>query len=243
MARSLISIPRLCANWRNALGLTASERQEFFLAAMDVDELTAPPLPLYDHVESHLCARLATIPFPGFACDPFMHLIAANQMFITLFNIAGLSNGDTSIRHNLIRMLFEPRSLFRSLSNDEWQHVVITSLRLFRILSLRYRANPMFRNVVTTFRNYPDFQFYWAQTQLVATAYDGEDHEYRYCHPVLGPLHYTTVRVGMPSTQHTLWMVSYVPLTEGTASIFATLNEGDTAILSQRERPELKCYL
>lgn len=216
----------------DALRLTAGERHEFFLAAMDVDKLTAPPLPLYDHVESHLCARLATMPFPGFVCDPYMNLIAANQMFITLFNIIRLPNGDTSTRHNLIRMLFEPRSLFRSLPNDEWQDVVITSLRLFRMLSLRYRASPMFRNMVTTLRNYPDFQFCWEQTQLTATAYHGEDNEYRYCHPVLGPLHYATIRVGMPSTQHTLWMVSCVPLTEGTARAFATLR--NIVVLPQR---------
>lgn len=210
---------------------------------MDVDKLTAPPLPLYDHVESHLCARLATMPFPGFVCDPYMHLIAANQMFVTLVNIIGLPNGDTSPRHNLIRMLFEPQSTFRSLPNDEWQHVVIASLRLFRILSLRYRADPMFRNVVTRLRNYADFQFCWAKTLLVATTYDGEDHEYQYCHSVLGPLHYATIRVGRPSTQHTLWMVSCVPLTEGTARVFAELNEGNVAPLSQRELLRLKCYL
>ena len=230
--------PDLLFRLANALQLTTLERREFLLAASGLDERQsvrqASAIVKTDTSNSRrildrmldLTARLR---LPAFLCDVYSDVIAVNKTMLALYNVppAMLDNaGKIPGGYNTIRANFGRELLSRNQVTDNWDFYAVSSMRSFRVNSLRYRAQPYFKYLMRTFRNaaeYPLFDRFWKMVSSTEQDKETNEDHFLYHHSEFGPLNYLASSIMAITSFGELFLIENAPLDEYTDQVFRGL--------------------
>ncbi len=150
----------------DALQLTSSERKEFFLAAVGVEN-TAMAASQNDPqaVLDDLINRMSQMHLPAYIIDAYCDVVAANAATMRLFGlnqdqIRSMTVGPP-INANMLRFVFSPEFDFRPVMGERWHNYAFQNMMNFRTCTLRYRATDYFAYLFTELRRWPLFRKYW----------------------------------------------------------------------------------
>jgi transcriptional regulator with XRE-family HTH domain len=172
--------PDLLFKLANVLNLTTLERREFFLASSGLDETHIVCQPggavttdIFDarKVLDQLNEIIGKLRIPACLMDVYGDVLSANQMILEFLKVSPkvieqaplIPGGYSSLRITCGDML-------RSTIPAGYENIILTSMRDFREISLRYRARPYFQYLMKEFRNprkYPWFERAWRKASLV----------------------------------------------------------------------------
>ncbi len=227
-----------------ALELTNLEKREFLSAANGLvdNELlyssTKIPLPSTNLDSILLDAKrlIQQIRIPAFITDVYSDVLLANVLVMDLLEMKEkfISNGINEIDgFNLMRVLFHPDASYPTLVGENWDLHALLNVRFFRRMSLRYRANKYFADLMKKLTNYPEFIRYYEKA--IETPYD---EFYSYAIYSLekknyGRVTYTGTEIFFANTQYgELYLHIYLPLDKTTENLFLDLFQkyGETCI-------------
>jgi transcriptional regulator with XRE-family HTH domain len=230
--------PEILFNLANALQLTTVERREFILAASGLEQTqivrqqsAGVNTDAHDarKIMDQLVFMTGELIYPAFLCDVYGDVLAVNSTMLFLYSIPALMFENASSMpggFNLIRLNFSREMVGRSHVVDNWEQYATTGTRTFRDHSLRYRATPYFKYLMTAFRNpleYPYFERFW---KLVSSLEDDKqanvDHFF-YRHKDLGNLKYIASTSVSYTSFGELFIVYYLPVDDQTSQVFDQL--------------------
>ena len=224
----------------DSLELTTFERRQFFLASTGVD-LQSMVRPNLLHNTSDTAdpqKELAKIKqaadqllVPAFVIDPYGDFIMVNRSMMALFDVddsqvAVLSQ--TPHAFNSIHLTFGKGMLTRAQMDWNWEQYAFNTMRSFRELSLRYRAQPYFQYLFKIFSDpdeYPYFGRFWKNTASVEGDKEANWDFLEYKDKNHGHVKYMAVSVIFITVFGELHLIQYQPLNENTARIFTGLAE------------------
>jgi len=248
--------PQLLFQLANALQLTTLERREFFLAASGlaqkemVRQPTAATLTDTFNVRKTLDKMIdvtGQIRLPAFLWDVYGDIIAANNIIVSLFRVPPeyfekidqIPGG-----YNVCRFSFGRDLVARNLILANWDQFALNSMRAFRENSLRYRAQPYFKYLMSIFRNqneYPLFDRYWKLFSSIEQDKDVNTDYYAYHHAEFGEIKYLSSSVVSITSFGELILVQYLPLDKNTSQLFEQLaqeaGQGATTFASWPVKP------
>lgn len=213
----------------DALELTTVERKEFFFAAIGIanNKLASSRNEPIETLDS-LLEILKLAHLPAFINDVYADIVAANTSIIKLLEIPDelLSEApNIPAGYNTMRIVFSPDSRFRDVVGEQWTNSARHNIQFFRGISLRYRLNPYFENLLSVLRKYPSFRRYWGQAHIEEEDSSGDNVRYQYVHQTFGPLNYlANISTSFTKTGE-LYSVIYIPLDPHTYNIFRNIVE------------------
>lgn len=230
--------PELLFNLANALQLTSLERREFIIAASGLDEQKIVrqasanvKTDVFDFkkVLERLIGLTESIRFPAFLTDVYGDVLAANLSMVAFYavptdileNLSQVPGG-----YNIIRANFGRELLARNRFVDNWDSYALSSMRAFRVNSLRYRAKPYFKYLMNAFRNpaeYPLFERFWNLVSSTEQDKDTNVDHFSYNHPDYGSLNYLATSMYAMTSYGELFIVQNIPLDENTEQVFTQL--------------------
>ena len=230
--------PELLFNLANALQLTSLERREFIIAASGLDEQKIVrqasanvKTDVFDFkkVLERLIGLTESIRFPAFLTDVYGDVLAANLPMVAFYavptdileNLSQVPGG-----YNIIRANFGRELLARNRFVDNWDSYALSSMRAFRVNSLRYRAKPYFKYLMNAFRNpaeYPLFERFWNLVSSTEQDKDTNVDHFSYNHPDYGSLNYLATSMYAMTSYGELFIVQNIPLDENTEQVFTQL--------------------
>lgn len=207
-----------------ALQLTALERREFYIAAIETD-LRLPTLFKLDE-PAHLLHRTPHLYLPAFACDSFYHLIYANIQMMTFHGISSermRKAVQQQVLINILQELFLPGSELRSALGQGWYRVAFANLYHFRATSLRFRHTRKFRQLLELLHTLPDFTQLWQESIYPEENITSRLRDFSYCHTTHNHVRYlvTTNAILTPNTA--LYLSVLAPSDLYTAELFIQL--------------------
>jgi transcriptional regulator with XRE-family HTH domain len=221
--------PDLLLGLAQALRLTTGERYEFFAAASGVDpsevsqKSTAPTTGLHALLEIMADAQL-----PATVFDVYSDIVAINhaaavlggaqQLFANAHNIAN------PLMFNSTYHYFAPEfEVQRRKMGSEQEEFANRYIMNFRINSLRYRAEPYFRYLLTNLMRSNTFQRHWRQVHLLDTDHFMDTVPLSLDDPALGRLYFTTSAVVSMTKYGPLRLLLYAPMDRATTAVFQKL--------------------
>ena len=228
--------PELLFRLANALGLTTLERREFFLAASGLDETHIVRQPggavtteIFDaaKVLSQLKMIVGKLRLPAFLVDVYGDVVAANQIILDLLQVSPEVIAQAATEpggYSSIRVTYG--DMVRSAIPAGYEDFILTSMRGFREVSLRYRARPYFQYLMKEFRNpkkYPWFERAWKRVSLLDDDKAGTVDPFAYTHALYGPLAYYSTSSVTFTPYGELFLVQYLPVNAQTAAVFEQL--------------------
>lgn len=248
--------PDLLFQLVNALQLTTLERREFLLAAsgLDQDHIVRQPsaatsTDVFDveRVLEKMVELTGQVRLPAFLADVYGDVIAANNIILALFRPPPEfveEAGRTPAGYNTIRLNFSKDLVARSHVLDNWDRYAVYSMRSFRENSLRYRARPYFKYLMSIFRNqneYPLFERYWKMVSSIEEDKEASTDYFAYRHDEYGQLQYVSSSTISITSFGELFLIHYLPLDERTGQVFEELaqqaGQGATAFAPWPEKP------
>ncbi len=230
--------PALLFDLANAFQLTSLERQEFILAASGLDEKQMVRQPsavtttdVFDATKilDRIIALTANIRVPAFLNDVYSDVIAANYMMMAFYNVPPSmfeTAATTPGGYNTTRLNFGRDLVGRKHVTDNWDNYALNSMRTFREISLRYRADPYFKYLMKNFRNpkeYPFFDRYWKMVSSTEQDKETRVDHFSYYHKDFGPLKYIASMTATMTSFGSLFIVQNLPLDEHTDEVFTQL--------------------
>ncbi len=227
--------PELLFSLANALQLTTLERREFFLAASGLEQkqlvrqrtmATATDVFNVRRSLDKLIDLTGQIRLPAFLSDPYGDVIAANRMILAFFKVPPLileTAPQIPGGYNTIRVNFGKESVVRNRIEDNWDNYALNSMRSFREHSLRYRAQPYFKYLMSVFRNpieYPLFERYWKMVSSIEQDKEINTDYFDYQHDQFGVVRYTASATVTITSFGELFLIQYLPLDEQTSRTF-----------------------
>jgi len=219
----------------NALKLTTLERREFFLAASGLDQkqiVRQPSMATATDVFNvrrsldKLIELTGLVRLPAFLSDVYGDVIAANQIILSFFKVPQILL-ETALHipggYNTIRVNFGKESVARDRIESNWDSYALSSMRSFREHSLRYRAQPYFKYLISTFRNpveYPFFDRYWKMVSSIEQDKEINTDYFAYRHDQFGDIKYTASATVTITSFGELFLIQYLPLDERTSQTF-----------------------
>ena len=231
--------PDLLFRLANALQLTTLERREFLLAASGVDE-DAPCMRGAEGPEALRNAEdkirdftglLGRLHFPCFLVDVYGEIIAGNAAAIDLFHaplehlaeIAAAPGGLT-----LVHLLYDESLGLRRALGEHWEPLAIAVICDFRAATLRYRAQPYFKQLLRRFRNprlYPAFDRFWRRSATMDEDRFSTLTYLSYPDAVHGQLSYCVSTLEMATAYGGLYLNQCLAMDQGTADSFSRIIE------------------
>lgn len=228
--------PELLFKLANALNLTTLERREFFLAASGLDETHIVRQPggavktdvfEADRVLQRLNEIVGKLRFPACLMDVYSDVLSANAIMLELLQVSAEVIAQTSqIPGGYCSLRVTCGEMLRTTIPAGYEDFVLTNMRDFREISLRYRARPYFKYLMKEFRNpkkYPWFERAWQKAALLdedkATAID----RFAFQHALYGPLSYSSTASISFTPYGELYLVQYLPLDAQTSAVFEHL--------------------
>lgn len=230
--------PDLLFQLVNALQLTTLERFQFLLAAsgLDQDHIVRQPsaatsTDVFDvkRVLEKMVELTGRVRLPAFLADVYGDIIAANNIIVALFKPPPEfveEAGRIPAGFNSVRMNFSKDLVARSRVLDNWDRYAVYSMRSFRENSLRYRARPYFKYLMSIFRNqneYPLFERYWKMVSSIDEDKESTADYFAYRHAEYGQLQYVASSTISITSFGELFLIHYLPLDEQTGQVFEAL--------------------
>jgi transcriptional regulator with XRE-family HTH domain len=228
--------PDLLFKLANVLNLTSLERREFFLASSGMDETQivrqlggAVLTDVFNSVKvlHNMDEIIGKLRIPAYLVDIYGEIILANKISLDLFQIPMESFAQAQQvpgGFNALRFIFG--EMMRSAIPVGYEDFVLTIMRAFREVSLRYRARPYFQYLMKEFRNpkkYPWFERAWQKASLVdddkATTVDS----FSFHHALYGQLSYYATSSVSFTPYGELFLVHYLPVDAQTSVVFERL--------------------
>ena len=219
----------------NALQLTTLERREFFLAASGLDQkqivrqpsmATATDVFKVRRSLEKLIELTGRVRLPAFLSDVYGDAIAANQTILSFFKIPPIileTAPHIPGGYNTVRVNFGKESVVRDRIENNWDGYALSSMRSFRERSLRYRAQPYFKHLMSIFRNpveFPLFDRYWKMVSSIEQDKEIDTDHFTYRHDQFGDVKYTAAASVTITSFGELFLVQYLPLDEWTSQTF-----------------------
>jgi transcriptional regulator with XRE-family HTH domain len=219
----------------NALQLTTLERREFFLAATGLDQkqiVRQPSMATATDVFNvrrsldKLIELTGRVRLPAFLSDVYGDAIAANQIILSFFKVPQMileSAPHIPGGYNTVRVNFGKESVVRDRIENNWDGYALSSMRSFRERSLRYRAQPYFKYLMSIFRNpveFPLFDRYWKMVSSIEQDKEIDTDYFAYRHDHFGDVKYTAAASVTITSFGELFLVQYLPLDEWTSRTF-----------------------
>ena len=233
--------PELLFCLANALQLTTLERREFFLAASGLDQkqivrqptmATATDVFNVRKILDKLVDLTGQIRLPAFLSDVYGDVIAANRIILSFFDVPQVVL-DTASQipggYNTARVNFGKESVVRDRIVNNWEDYALNSMRSFREHSLRYRAQPYFKYLMSIFRNpveFPLFDRYWKLVSSTEQDKEISNDYFDFQHDQFGQVRYTASVTVTITSYGELFLLQYLPLDEYTAQVFERLATG-----------------
>ena len=230
--------PELLFCLANALQLTTLERREFFLAASGLDQkqivrqptmATATDVFNVRRILDKLVDLTGQIRLPAFLSDVYGDAIAANRIILSFFNVPQVVL-DTASQipggYNTARVNFGKESVVRDRIVNNWEDYALNSMRSFREHSLRYRAQPYFKYLMSIFRNpveFPLFDRYWKLVSSIEQDKEISNDYFDFQHDQFGRVKYTASAAVTITSYGELFLLQYLPLDEYTGQVFEKL--------------------
>jgi transcriptional regulator with XRE-family HTH domain len=238
--------PELLFKLANALRLTTIERREFILAASGLEESHIVRQPdgvsktnTFDagKVLRQLDGIVGSLRIPAFLVDVYSDVLSANLIILRLLQVSPdviaqapyVPGGYTTLRVTYGEMM-------RLAIPSDFEEFVMTSMRSFREVSLRYRAQPYFQYLMKEFRNpkkYPWFEHTWRKVVAMDDDKFATIDPFSYAHAVYGQLTYYVSSSVSFTPYGELFLCQYLPVDAHTAAVFEQLavSEGTSSSL------------
>jgi transcriptional regulator with XRE-family HTH domain len=230
--------PELLFCLANALQLTTLERREFFLAASGLDQkqiVRQPSMAMATDVFNvrrildKLIELTGQVRLPSFLADVYGDAIAANRIILSFFKVPPIvleTAPHIPGGYNTIRVNFGKESVIRDRIIDNWDGYALNSMRSFRERSLRYRAQPYFKYLMSVFRNpveYPLFDRFWKMVSSTEQDKEIDTDYFDFQHDEYGRVKYSASSTANITSYGELFLIQYLPLDEHTSQIFETI--------------------
>jgi transcriptional regulator with XRE-family HTH domain len=230
--------PNLLFCLANALQLTTMERREFLLASSGLDQKQIVRQPSAGVSTDVFNVRKALekmieltglVRLPAFLCDVYGDVLAANHMILSFFKVSSeyVEQADqVPGGYNTARFNFGKDLVARSHVTDNWDQYALNSMRAFREISLRYRAQPYFKYLMKIFRNpieYPLFERYWKMVSSVEQDRDASADHFSFHHDEFGEIRYISSSTLSVTSFGELILIQYLPLDANTSQVFDQL--------------------
>jgi transcriptional regulator with XRE-family HTH domain len=227
--------PELLFCLANALQLTTLERREFLLAASGLDQkqlVRQPSLVVTTDVFNvrrildKLINLTGQVRLPAFLGDVYGDVIAANRIILSFFKVPPIlleTAPHVPGGYNTMRVNFGKESLLRNQILKNWDGFALNSMRTFREHSLRYRAQPYFKYLMSLFRNpleYPLFDRFWKMVSSTEQDKEINTDYFDFQHDQFGQVKYTASSTITITSFGELFLIQYLPLDEHTAQVF-----------------------
>jgi transcriptional regulator with XRE-family HTH domain len=239
--------PELLFCLANALQLTTLERREFFLAASGLDQkqivrqpsmATATDVFNVRKTVDKLVELTGQIRLPAFLSDVYGDALAANRIILSFFKVPPIILETASHipgGYNTVRVNFGKEAVVRNRIVNNWEGYALNSMRTFREHSLRYRAQPYFKYLMSVFRNpveYPLFDRYWKMVSSTEQDKEINTDYFDFQHDQFGPVKYTAAATVTITSYGELFLLHYLPLNERTSQVFEEIAKevGQTAV-------------
>lgn len=159
----------------DALEMNTEERKEFCIAASWVENhQIASPKQDPEELLELVMDIIARLHAPGYVIDQYLDIIAANRALIKFFKLDEMTppwshwiNNRTRI--NQMDIIFGHLAKHLS-SNHPLESFITRTMKVFRIRSLRYRADPYYKNLITRLSNThkdPSFRRFWENAKYL----------------------------------------------------------------------------
>lgn len=230
--------PQFLFKLANAFQLTTLERREFLLAASGLDQKEIVRQPSAAMLTDVFNIRKALdkmidltgqLRLPAFLGDVYGDVIAANHVILSFFKLppSFVELADQiPAGYNTVRFNFSKDLAARSHVVDNWDRYALYSMRTFRENSLRYRAQPYFKYLMSIFRNsneYPLFERYWKLVSSVEQDKEANTDHFEYQHNEFGKIKYISPCTVSTTSFGELFLIHYLPLDEHTSQVFEQL--------------------
>ena len=230
--------PELLFQLANAFELTTLERREFLLAASGLDQkeiVRQPSAAMSTDVFNirkaldKMIELTSQVRLPAFLADVYGDVIAANSIILLFFKLPSeFAEKGSQIAggYNTTRFNFSKDLVARSHVIDNWDQYALNSMRTFRENSLRYRAQPYLKYLMTVFRNrneYPLFERYWKLVSSVEQDKEASIDYFSYHHNEFGLIKYISSTITSITSFGELFLTQYLPLDENTSQVFEGL--------------------
>ena len=221
----------------DALELTSSERREFLLAATGVEKAhLSRGDQSKEEVLDKLMAVAGHIHTPAYIVDNYCDLLSTNRaaLEILALDVEGLRLSDVRqhpLGLNMLYFVVSPVAVrhFQALMQDYWINYVRQNMLLFRTCTLRYRADPYFRQLLRGLRRYRYFRRYWHDVLFEERDHFMNNEILHLVHPQWGPLTFFSTTITALSVEGELYLCTYVPTDHHTAEVFFTVTQGGGA--------------
>lgn len=227
--------PELLFCLANALQLTTLERREFFLAASGLDQkqiVRQPSLAMATDVFNirkildKLIELTGQVRLPAFLADVYGDVIAANRIILSFFKVPPIileTAPHVPGGYNTVRVNFGKESVVRNRIANNWDGFALNAMRTFREHSLRYRAQPYFKYLMSLFRNpveYPLFDRFWKMVSSIEQDKEIDTDYFDFQHDEFGQVKYSASATITITSFGELFLIQYLPLDEHTARVF-----------------------
>jgi transcriptional regulator with XRE-family HTH domain len=213
----------------DALKLTTMERKEFFFAAIGItNNLLTSSKSNSTEVLDALSDILKRTTLPAFINDVYADIVAANHSIINLLEIPReliIEASHVQAGYNTMRIIFSQEFGFRDIIGDQWDKSARHNMQYFKGISLRYRLNPYFEDILSALRKYPAFKRYWGQAHIDEEDTSGNNVCYQYKHRTFGNLSYLANISTSFTKSGELYSVIYIPLDPHTSKVFKEISE------------------
>jgi hypothetical protein len=177
--------------------------------------------------------------------DVYADVVSANRIMLALLQVSPeviaqaplIPGGYCSLRVTCGEML-------KTAIPTGYEAYVLTSMRDFREISLRYRARPYFQYLMKEFRNpkkYPWFERAWQKAALVDDDKAMTIDSFSLYHAQYGQLTFYSTASVTPTSYGELYLAHYLPADAQTAAAFEQLaNSVGTEVVPFAPWPEKK---
>jgi transcriptional regulator with XRE-family HTH domain len=230
--------PELLFQLVNTFQLTSLERREFLLAASGLDQKQIVRQPSAGmstdvfnvrRVLDKMIELTEQVRLPAFLADVYGDVVAANDIILSFFKVPvdyvekvdKVPGG-----YNTVRFNFSKDLVARSHVIENWDRYALNSMRTFREISLRYRAQPYFKYLMKIFRNpseYPLFERYWKMVSSSEQDKEASTDHFSYRHNEFGQIKYISSSTVSITSFGELFLIHYLPLDQGTSQVFEQL--------------------
>jgi len=230
--------PELLFQLVNTFQLTSLERREFLLAASGLDQKQIVRQPSAGmstdvfnvrRVLDKMIELTEQVRLPAFLADVYGDVVAANDIILSFFKVPleYLEKVDkVPGGYNTVRFNFSKDLVARSHVIENWDRYALNSMRTFREISLRYRAQPYFKYLMKIFRNpseYPLFERYWKMVSSSEQDKEASTDHFSYRHNEFGQIKYISSSTVSITSFGELFLIHYLPLDQGTSQVFEQL--------------------
>ncbi len=219
--------PEALLRLADALNLTSSARQLFFLESLGISDAQAiKPTTTAQEVLAELTQALSQLQTPAFILDGFGDIVAANLSGPAIYNleIGQLQAPHLLSQSNFNRLLFSPefekqRAMIAEREFDFTRHTIT----LFKLWTLKYRNHWYFQRLLPELNRYPIFRQHWQSPPFYNEDLFVQYSFFTLKHPEFGLLKFLSSPTQAITTEGDLYLFCYQPLDGHTTEICTRL--------------------